>query len=190
MKDELEYYKKIEFGLNNNNYFLVQQLNNIQRFTQFFGQIDKKGWLFPSGGVFNIMFVGTNPGQSSSLKTLWEDRFGKYFGKMLDSAGIDVNEVWMTNLHKKKTPGNRPLTEKEIKAGLKILDYEIDFVQPKIICLLGSQVGGAYNIPIGKKGKIRNFNAITIAHPSYIKRFGQDEMGRYITRIKNLKKYL
>ncbi|GBE26644.1 uracil DNA glycosylase superfamily protein [bacterium BMS3Bbin03] len=85
-----------------------------------------------------LMLVALSPGQN-------EDREGKMFigpsGKILDellqSAGIERNSLYMTNLIKCVLPKNRKPKQDEIEACSPVLDEEINMLLPDIIVPLG-----------------------------------------------------
>jgi DNA polymerase len=151
--------------------------------------ISPEGRLEPSGKIESIMFVGTNPGQASNLHNLWEDPFGKYFGKMLDSAGIDKEKVWMTNLYKYKTENNRPLTPEEISSGKTELFYEIGLVNPSIVVAMGKQATEVFGADLYQIKNWKNFRVVGIPHPSYVNRF-PDKAPGYISYLNYLSKYV
>lgn len=86
-----------------------------------------------------IMMVGEAPGET-------EDREGRAFvgraGKLLDQVsrevGIDTEQdVLIANIAKCRPPDNRPPKREEIEACLPYLQKQIEFIDPKIIILLG-----------------------------------------------------
>ncbi len=91
----------------------------------------------PSNAV--VMFVGEGPGQN-------EDREGKPFvgaaGKLLtellDSVGLQREEVFVTNIVKCRPPDNRPPRQAEINACNPYLQSQIGLISPRIICPLGT----------------------------------------------------
>lgn len=96
-----------------------------------------------------IMFIGEAPGSQ-------EDRSGKPFvgraGKLLDKliagAGIDADDVYITNVvkarplrdpqHPGKPRNDRPPNKKEIAVCLPVLQRQIALMQPSVICTLGA----------------------------------------------------
>ncbi len=85
-----------------------------------------------------VIFIGQNPGAE-------EDRIGRPFmgpaGKFLDEFlqknGIDRGSVFMTNVVKHKTPGNRIPFKDEISACKGYLIEELDLIKPKLVVLMG-----------------------------------------------------
>jgi len=86
-----------------------------------------------------IMFVGEAPGKQ-------EDEMGQPFvgaaGNLLDkifvAAGIDREEVFVTNVAKCRPPGNRFPQADEVAACRPYLEAQIRLVNPLIIVCLGA----------------------------------------------------
>lgn len=134
------------------------------------------------GKIGGIMFIGINPSIHSKFGNIWEDPYGQYFGSFLEEAGIDKEEVYVTNFYKSSTPENRPLNEKEIEIGWKELEKEIIYVQPKVIIGLGKQVQET----LEAHHRFTQFPIYYLAHPSYIKRF-PDKKEEFINDLKQIK---
>lgn len=86
-----------------------------------------------------ILFVGEAPGEK-------EDKQGEPFvgaagtvlTKLLDSAGIAREDVFITNTVKCRPPKNRNPLDDEIAACNDWLMAQIALIEPKIICTLGN----------------------------------------------------
>lgn len=98
-----------------------------------------------------IMLVGEAPGEQ-------EDRAGRPFvgraGKLLDEmlavAGISRDDVWITNVVKRRPirmvdsrKTNRPPTRAEVQACLPVLQAEIAIIRPRTIVCLGAVAASA-----------------------------------------------
>ncbi len=184
---EYAYYSCVKTFYGMKRYDVMKQINamNLRHHWLFKQKVDYKKRLEPSGEYGSIMFIGTNPSEASSLSNVWEDNYGKFFGSLLDTAGIDANSIWMTNLYKQSTEKNRPLNKEEIGIGREELLMEIAMVSPTVIVALGTQAqsifGDVYNwIPVVK-----------LSHPSYIQRFSNEEhRSNFINQLRSLKKYV
>lgn len=165
--------------------FLLGVIQATYAYGLFMSKIDAE-ILKPSGKTLGLMFIGVNPGQASTLKDVWSDPFGIGFKKILDEVGVDHREVWMTNLYKKKTPENRPLTDKEIKQGMVFLKYEIPYVNPSKIILLGKQPAEAFKIEFKGSGTIEGFPAFSVSHPAYVARGGGEKKVEFISQLKKI----
>lgn len=154
-----------------------------------------------------VVFVGEQPGND-------EDLAGKPFvgpaGKLLDKAlveaGIERNEVYVTNTvkHFKWEPkGKRRIHKKpsgrEIAACRPWLEAELEVLKPKVLVCLGATAAQAL---IGKEFRVSQQrgefvesplaeHVVATVHPSSILRAPDDEtrhveMGRFIDDLKKV----
>lgn len=134
----------------------------------------------------DLMIVGEAPGED-------EDRSGRPFvgraGQLLDrilaSVDLDRGDVYITNLVKRRPPGNRNPRPDEIEASAPILLEQIRLIRPRIIATLG-------NVPTqwlldSKDGITRlhgtwhTWNGIRVMplfHPAYLLRNPSRERGK------------
>lgn len=85
-----------------------------------------------------VMAVGEGPGEN-------EDREGKPFvgaagrllTSLLESAGLDRRDIYITNIVKCRPPRNRDPEPSEVEACSHFLDEQIQLLQPDVILLLG-----------------------------------------------------
>ena len=85
-----------------------------------------------------IMAVGEGPGET-------EDREGKPFvgaagqllTRLLESAGLDRRDIYITNIIKCRPPGNRDPEAEEVEACSHFLDEQVSMLQPDVILVLG-----------------------------------------------------
>ena len=95
----------------------------------------------PGEGNVNarILFVGEAPGEKEDLQGRpFVGQAGKLLNKLLDRAGIDREDVFITNTVKCRPPGNRDPLPDEIMACNDWLMAQIAVIQPRIICSLGN----------------------------------------------------
>ena len=93
-----------------------------------------------------IMFIGEAPGRDEAASGRpFVGRAGKQLDSMLALAGIDRAQVFVTNSVKYRPVtvyehrvSNRTPSIKEVKAGLDLLRYEIECVEPSVIATLGN----------------------------------------------------
>lgn len=86
-----------------------------------------------------VMFIGEAPGRS-------EDEGGQPFsgasGALLDTlleqAGLNRSDVFITSVLKCRPPGNRNPKQAEMDACAPILQRQIDLIDPHVIALMGS----------------------------------------------------
>lgn len=85
-----------------------------------------------------VMFIGEAPG-------FYEDQQGRPFvgaaGKFLDSllelAGLNRPEVFITNIVKSRPPNNRDPLPAELEACRPWLEQQIEIIDPKVVVTLG-----------------------------------------------------
>lgn len=85
-----------------------------------------------------IMFVGEAPGRSEDDKGRpFVGAAGRILDGMLEKAGIERSQVFITNVVKCRPPNNRVPEEDESTACRPYLDRQIALIQPQVICILG-----------------------------------------------------
>jgi DNA polymerase len=86
-----------------------------------------------------IMFVGEGPGEKEDLSGRpFVGAAGQFLNTLLEQAGIDRSDVFITNIVKCRPPGNRDPLPDEVEACNDYLMAQIAIIQPKIICTLGA----------------------------------------------------
>ncbi len=126
-----------------------------------------------------LMFVGEAPGAEEDKQGLpFVGKAGQLLDRILEAAGIDPNEVYITNVVKCRPPGNRTPLPDEVKICTQLwLLPEIEIVRPQIIVPLGSvatQFFLGQKVSITKvRGKWFEWNGIKVFpmfHPAYLLR--------------------
>ncbi|MEK7520771.1 MAG: uracil-DNA glycosylase [Patescibacteria group bacterium] len=85
-----------------------------------------------------IMFIGEAPGRNEAKTGRpFCGAAGKVLDELLASAGIDRQDVYVTNIVKDRPPNNRDPLPEEIAAYAPFLDRQIDIIKPKVIAALG-----------------------------------------------------
>ena len=100
-----------------------------------------------------IMFVGEAPGKKENeTGRPFVGAAGKFLSEMLNSIGLEREDVFIANVIKYQPPGNRDPLPEEIKFQLPFLKKQIAIIQPKLICFLGrhafSAVLPGYSLPV------------------------------------------
>ena len=98
-----------------------------------------------------IMFVGEQPGDQEDLQGRpFVGPAGQLFDKALEDAGIDRNQVYVTNVVKHfkwQARGKRRIHQKpnwsEIAACRPWLDAELEVVEPRVLVCLGATAAQA-----------------------------------------------
>jgi uracil-DNA glycosylase len=96
--------------------------------------------VFASGNPnAELMFVGEAPGADEDEQGLpFVGRAGQLLTKVIESIGLNRNEVFICNILKCRPPGNRNPEPDEIAACEQFLFRQIAVVKPKIICAVGA----------------------------------------------------
>jgi uracil-DNA glycosylase family 4 len=85
-----------------------------------------------------IMFIGEAPGKSEDEKGRpFVGAAGRILDNMLQKAGIERSQVFITNVVKCRPPNNRVPEEDEATACRPYLDRQIALIKPQVICILG-----------------------------------------------------
>ena len=85
-----------------------------------------------------IMFVGEAPGRNEAATGRpFVGAAGKILDRLLASADIPRDAVYITNIVKDRPPMNRDPLADEIAIYGPFLDRQIDIIQPKVIATLG-----------------------------------------------------
>jgi DNA polymerase len=85
-----------------------------------------------------IMFVGEAPGaREDKAGRLFCGMAGKILDKLLNSAGIKREDVYIANILKCRPPRNRDPKEEEISVCVPYLERQIGAIKPQVICPLG-----------------------------------------------------
>ena len=93
------------------------------------------------GGNLNadILFVGEAPGKNEDLTGVpFCGAAGKNLDKLLESVGLNRNEIYIANILKCRPPENRDPLPDEIKAHTPWLLKQIKDMRPKVVCSLGN----------------------------------------------------
>jgi DNA polymerase len=152
-----------------------------------------------------VMFVGEQPGDKEDLAGKpFVGPAGAVLDKALAAAGIDRNDIYVTNAvkHFKWEPrGKRRIHKKpnalEVAACRPWLDAEIRLTKPDVVVLMGATAAQALlgrNFKVTQeRGKLLNSdlapNVIATVHPSSILRAPDDdtrhaEMARFIDDLR------
>lgn len=132
---------------------------------------EKAGW----------MVIGEAPGADEDRQGKpFVGRAGKLLTRMLQSIGLDRDEVYITNILKSRPPKNRDPSLEEVEACESFLKQQIDYIRPRIILALGriaAQNLLKVNTPLGRmrgRGDLKypefNIPVVVTYHPAYLLR--------------------
>ena len=126
-----------------------------------------------------LMFVGEAPGANEDAQGRpFIGKSGQLLTKLLNLAGIQREDVFITSIVKCRPPKNRaPLPIESGTCKKLLLFNQIKIIQPQVICTLGSvSLAGLLETPV-QITKIRGnpiaWNGLTLLptyHPAYILR--------------------
>jgi uracil-DNA glycosylase family 4 len=141
-----------------------------------------------------LMIIGEAPGaKEEEIGEPFVGRSGKLLDKLLQNAGIDVNQdVYFCNVVKCRPPQNRRPTKIEIQENLPWLYQQIKLVNPSVIVLVGAtaleailKIKSPISILRGKwidwEGKL----VMPVFHPSYLLRNPSKEEGKPMSLTKS-----
>ena len=141
-----------------------------------------------------LMIIGEAPGaKEEEIGEPFVGRSGKLLDKLLQNAGIDINQdVYFCNVVKCRPPKNRRPTKIEIQENLPWLYQQIKLVNPSVIVLVGataleailkikSRISTLRGEWIDWEGKL----VMPVFHPSYLLRNPSKEEGKPMSLTKS-----
>lgn len=125
-----------------------------------------------------IAFIGEGPGENEDLAGIpFVGRSGRLLDACLDSVGITADDYHILNMVKCRPPQNRKPTKGECAACRPLLDWQLNYLKPNVIVLLG---GTAYNYFTGDKrpistvrgewASVGSYLVMPTFHPAYVLR--------------------
>lgn len=97
-----------------------------------------------------VMFIGEGPGFHENEQGLpFVGAAGGFLDELLEDAGLNRGEVFITNVVKCRPPGNRDPEPDELEACQYFLERQISAINPDVIVTLG-RVSMGYFINNGK----------------------------------------
>ncbi len=127
----------------------------------------------------DLMFVGEAPGGDEDRQgEPFVGRAGQLLTKIIAAIGKTRDQVYIANILKCRPPGNRNPESSEIALCSPFLDRQIEAIQPKVICALGTFAAQTMlnsKTTIGKlRGRAHPYNDFSLLvptfHPAYLLR--------------------
>lgn len=120
-----------------------------------------------------IVFIGEAPGAKEDLEGRpFVGRSGKLLSAALEDIGLKREDVYITNIVKRRPPENRDPSVLEIEAYRPYLKKQLNIIKPQIIVTLG-RFSMNYFLPEAKISRdqgdlfeIDGFKIIPIIHPA------------------------
>lgn len=86
----------------------------------------------------DIVFIGEAPGKNEDLQGRpFVGAAGKFLDVMLEQAGLNRSDVYITNIVKYRPPNNRDPKPAEKKAFWPYLVRQLEIINPKVVITLG-----------------------------------------------------
>ena len=102
----------------------------------------------------DIVLIGEAPGKKEDLEGKpFIGAAGKFLNAMLEQAGMDRSDVYITNIVKYRPPNNRDPLPAEKAAFLPYLLRQLDIIKPSVVITLGRH-SMEYFLPGMKIGEI------------------------------------
>jgi DNA polymerase len=128
----------------------------------------------------DILFIGEAPGKKENeTGRPFVGAAGQFLQEMLNSIGLERQDVFIANVIKYQPPGNRDPEPAEIELQLPFLKKQIAIIQPKLICFLGRHAFSAllpgYSIPTKGNNLPLDSKPVTISqiHGQLVEKDGQ-----------------
>ena len=121
----------------------------------------------------DIMFIGEAPGFHENRQGKpFVGQAGQFLDELLQAAGVERDQVFITNVVKCRPPNNRDPLPEELRACQRYLDEQIELLDPQVIVTLG-RISMAKFITDGRisaiHGRTHNVDGrkvVTMYHPA------------------------
>ena len=124
-------------------------------------------------GNASIMLIAEGPGRNEDQQGRpFVGAAGNFLEDLLDSAGMNREDIFITNMIKCRTPENRDPTPEEMEACSKYLDRQIELIAPDLILTVGSfsmekfLPGEKISKARGRLRRKHGLNILPIIHPA------------------------
>ncbi len=138
------------------------------------------------------MFIGEAPGYYEDLeKRPFVGRGGQLLNQALQSIGWKREDVYITNILKRRPPDNRDPLPEEIEVYKPYLAKQVEIINPKVIVALG-RFAMNFFLPTAKitrdQGKVFKAGGrliVPVLHPAAALR-GTEAMNQFLDSVKKL----
>ena len=121
----------------------------------------------------DIMFIGEAPGFHENRQGKpFVGQAGQFLDELLQAAGVNRDQVYITNVVKCRPPNNRDPLPEELKACQRYLDEQIALLDPQVIVTLGRISmakfinDGRISAIHGRTHNVGNRKVVTMYHPA------------------------
>ncbi len=92
-----------------------------------------------------IVFIGEAPGKAEDEQGLpFVGASGRFLNEMLAAAGMNRDDVYITNIVKYRPPGNRDPSPEEKREFWPYLMRQLEIIDPRVVITLGRHSGAAF----------------------------------------------
>lgn len=131
----------------------------------------------------NLMFVGEAPGRDEDLQgEPFVGRAGQLLTRIIEAIGLKRSDVYIANVLKCRPPRNRNPLPEEIVLCMPYLLKQIEIIQPKVLCALGTFAAQTLlntKAPVSTlRGRFHDYKGIPMMvtfHPAYLLRNPNDK---------------
>ncbi len=131
-----------------------------------------------------LMFAGEAPGRDEDMQgEPFVGRAGQLLTKIIEAIGMKRSDVYIANVLKCRPPDNRNPLPEEIVLCMPYLIKQIEIIQPKVLCALGTFAAQTLlntKAPVGTlRGKFHDYKGIPMMvtyHPAYLLRNPNDKV--------------
>ena len=152
-------------------------------------------YAYPVFGIGNtaadVLLIGEAPGAEETKKsTPFVGKAGKQLDELLELAGIERSDIYITNVvkyrpvkRKTRTVSNRTPSIKEILTSIELLKKEISIIEPALIVTLGNTplkavsmmaqtnlgtIGDCHGRPVSVSIEGKDYTVIALYHPASV----------------------
>lgn len=125
----------------------------------------------------DIVFIGEAPGKNEDEQGIpFVGAAGKFLNVMLEEAGMNRSDVYITNIVKYRPPNNRDPKQSEKEVFWPYLLKQLEIIKPKVVITLGRHSMG-YFLPEAVIGEVHGktqevhyhdltFTVVPLYHPA------------------------
>jgi len=116
---------------------IEQSIKNCKKCNLY---LTRKNPVIGNGSIDSeIIFIGEAPGRNEDTQGKpFVGRAGLFFNELLESIGLDRDNIYVTNILKCRPPKNRNPSKNEINECNIFLKEQIKIIKPKLIVTLGN----------------------------------------------------
>lgn len=93
----------------------------------------------------NIVFIGEAPGKNEDEQGKpFVGAAGRFLNEMLEAAGLERSDVYITNIVKYRPPNNRDPLPEEKRDFWPYLMRQLEIINPTVVITLGRHSGAAF----------------------------------------------